>query len=267
LNWGEQVLVDNRPTGTIPIEIVAKAASDGYTLLLNSNAMWTLPLLRSSVSYDPVRDFSPVILATSTINVLVVHPSLRVTSVKELIAVAKARPGELNYASGGTGSAAHLAAALFTSMAGVNIVHVPYKGNALIVNDLIGGQVQMTIISAGSVMEHVKAGRLKALAITSGQPSALLPDLPTIAASGVPGYESATVYAIFAPAKTPNAIIRRLNQEIVRVLSRPEVKEKLFSAGVEIIGSSPEQLAATIKSEMVRMGKVIKDARITVDDD
>jgi tripartite-type tricarboxylate transporter receptor subunit TctC len=263
---GRQIVVDNR-ANIIAVETVAKAPPDGYTLLINGNIMWTSPLLRSSTSYDTLRDFAPVTLATSTVNVLVVHPSLRVTSVRELIALAKARPGELNYGSGGTGSAIHLANALFTSMADINVAHVPFRSNAQIINNLIGGQIQMTIVSAGSVMEQVKAGRLKALAVSSAQPSALFPDLPTISAAGVPGYEAATIYAVFAPAKTPNDIVSWLNQHIVMVLTRPEEKDRFSAIGVDVIASSPEQLAAAIRSDVVRMSKVIKDAHITLDTD
>ena len=179
--------------------------------------------------------------------------------------VAKARPGELNYASSGTGTVSHLAGELFKSMGGVNIVRIPYRGAGPAINDLISGQVQVTFYSATSVMPHVKAGRLRALAVTSAQPSALFPELPTAAATGLPGYESGASYGIYAPAKTPETIINRLNQEIARVLNRAEVKEKLSMAGSEIVASAPERLAATMKSEMVRMGKVIKDAGIKAD--
>ena len=179
--------------------------------------------------------------------------------------MAKARPGELNYASGATGGSTHLAAELFKSMAGVNIVHVPYKGSAPAITALISGEVQLTITDVGLVAPHVKSGKLRALAVTSAEPSALVPGLPTVAASGLPGYEAVGMTGILAPAKTPAAIINRLNQEIVRVLNMPEVKEQFFNAGVEVVGSSPEQFAATIKSEIAKLGKVIKDAGIKVD--
>ena len=175
--------------------------------------------------------------------------------------VAKARPGDLNYSSGGTGSSSHLAAELFKYMAGVKIVRIPYKSGSQETNDLISGQVQMTFSTPASVMQHVKSGKLKALAVTSLQPSTLVPGLPAIAAS-LPGYESISIHGMFAPSKTPEAIIKRLNQEIVRFLNTAEVKERFFGVGVEIVGSSPEELAAKVKSDMARMGKVIKDAGI-----
>jgi tripartite-type tricarboxylate transporter receptor subunit TctC len=176
--------------------------------------------------------------------------------------VARARPGALNYASGPAGVPNHLAAELFKSLAGVDIVRIGYKGGGPALNDLIAGQVHVLFASAGTVMPHVKSGRLRALAITSAQPSALVPDLPTIAAAGLPGYEIVSIDAMFAPAKTPTAIVDRLNREIQRVLGRPDVKEKFFSAGVETVGSSPGELASRLKSEMSRLGKVIKDAGI-----
>ena len=191
--------------------------------------------------------------------------SLPVTSVEELIAFAKARPGKLSYASSGVGGTPHLAAELFKTMAGVNIVHVPYKGQAPALNDLIGGQVQLMFPNAASVAPHVKSGRLKALAVTGAHPSALYPDLPTVAAAGLPGFESVVMLGMFAPPKTPATLINRLNQETVRVLARTDVKEKLVNVGVEAVGSSPEQFAATIRSEMARLGKVINDAGIRAD--
>jgi len=189
-----------------------------------------------------------------------VHPSVPVKSVKELVAMAKAKPGALNYSSPGNGTTQHLAMELFKSMAGVNIVHVPYKGGAPSIAALLGGEAQLTITDVANVGTHGKAGKLRALAVTSAQPSVLAPGLPTIAASGVPGYEAVSMTGMFAPAKTPDAIIKRLNQEAVRVLNQPDVKEKFLTAQVEVVASLPEQFAAIIKSEIAKMGKVIKDA-------
>ncbi|MSQ73692.1 MAG: tripartite tricarboxylate transporter substrate binding protein [Betaproteobacteria bacterium] len=263
-NMGQPVIVDNRGGGVVPGETVAKAAPDGYTLLVHASTFYFAPLLQKT-PYDPVKDFSPITVATSSPGILVVHPSVPVKLVKELIALAKARPGELNYASGNSGSIPHLAAELFKAMAGVNIVHIPYNGSGPALNGLIGGQVHLMISAAGPLTPHVKSGRLKALAVTSATPSALAPGLPTVAASGLPGYESASMTGIFAPVNTPETLINRLNQEIVRVINTPEAKERFLNSGVETVGGSPQELAAAVKSEMARMGKVIKDAGIRVE--
>ena len=255
----QPVVIDNR--GIIAIETVARAPADGYTLVLYGSPLWLLPFMRDNVPWDPLRDFSPITLAVSTPNVLVVHPSVPVKSVKELIALAKARPGELNYAST-TGSTPHLGAELFKAMAGIDIVHIPYKGTGPAILALLGGQVQAMFPAVGSAVPYVKSGKLRALAVTSAQPSALAPGLPTVAAAGLPGYEAVSIIGILAPAGTRATIIGRLNQEIVRILNQTNVKEQLFSTGVETVGSSPEQFAATVKSEMARLGKVIKDASI-----
>jgi tripartite-type tricarboxylate transporter receptor subunit TctC len=259
---GQQVIIDNRPN-VIPNEIVARAAPDGYTLLLNGNPMWTQPLLEKT-SYDPVRDFSPITLVSTEPSVLVVNPSFPAGTVKELIALAKAAPGKLNYGSVGVGSSLHLAAELFKSMAGVNIEHISYKGVGQILIDQLSGQVQLTFATVSSVVTYLASSRLKGLAITSAQPYRLLPGLPTMAAT-LPGYESLQVVGIFAPAKTPAAIISRLNQEIVKALNVADTNEKFLSAKVEVIASSPEALAVAVRSEMAKMGRLIKDAGIHVD--
>jgi tripartite-type tricarboxylate transporter receptor subunit TctC len=258
---GQQVIVENRAAGVVTFTTVSKAPADGYTLLYYTNGMWTTPLLEKT-PWDPIRDFAPVIATCNAPSILVVHPAVPAKSVKELIALAKAKPGALNYAAAGLGSGTQLSAELFKSMAGVNIVYIPYKGSGLALIDLIGGQVQMMFATAGSVATHLKSGSLRALAITSAQPSQLLPGLPTIAASGVPGYESVSIYGVFAPARTPTAIIDRLNKEILALLNRPEIREKFMNSGVEVTGSTPGQLVAIVKSEMARLGKVIKDAGI-----
>ena len=257
---GQQMIIENR-AGLIAAETVMRAPPDGYTLLFYSSGLWILPLLQST-PYDPVKDFLPITLAVSTPNILVVHPSLPVRTIKELIALAKARPGELNYASGPTGASNHLAAELFKAMADVNMVRVTYRGGGPANIALIGGEVQLMFTTAGSGGAYVKSGRLKALAVTSAQPSALAPGLPTVAASGLPGYESAGTSALFAPAKTSATIINRLNQEVVRALNGVDLREKLFNSGTEVVGNSPEELAAKIKSEMATSGKLIKDAGI-----
>jgi tripartite-type tricarboxylate transporter receptor subunit TctC len=261
---GQQVIVDNRSgAGSVAaIESVAKGPPDGYTLLLHGSPVWLMPFMRDHVPWDPVRDFSPITLAVTLPNLLVVHPSLPVRSVKELIALAKARPGELNYGSGSTGASNHLAAELFSAMARVSMVRIPYKGGGPAVLGLIGGQVQLMFATAASVSPHVKSGRLRALAVTSAEPSALFPGLPAVAASGLPGYEAGTIYGVFAPANTPALLIERLHQEIARALNRAEVKERLFNSGMEAAGSSPEAFAAVIKSDMAKWGKVIRDAGI-----
>ncbi len=257
---GQQVIVDNRG-GIVGSQTVAKATPDGHTLLLQGSAMWLLPFMRDGVPWDPERDFAPITIATSSPNVIVVHPSVPVQSVKDLIALAKAKPGGINYAVGGLGSTPHLAVELFRSMAGIDMVLVNYKGGGAAFNDLIAGQVQLMIPTAGAASAHIRSGRLKALAVTTAQPSALTPGLPTVAAA-VPGYEAVSSFGVFAPAGTPPAVINRLNAEIARVLGRPDVKERFLNAGVETIGSSPQQLAAVVKSEMTRLGKLIRDSGI-----
>jgi len=262
---GQQVVIENRGGSSIIIgEVVVNAAPDGYTMLFASSSLWLAPLLQKT-AYDPLRELAPVSLVDRGPNLLVVHPSLPVRSVKELIALAKARPGELNYSSTGIGTSTHLAAELFKSMAGVKLVHIPYKGSGQSTGALLSGEVQLSFATATSVGPHLRAGRLKPLAVTTAEPTPLLPGLTTVAAAGLPGYEAASTDGVFVPAKTPAAIIERLNQEIVRAINRPDVKEKFQSTGVEMIGSTPEQFAAAIRSEMSRMGKVIKDAGIRAD--
>ena len=259
---GQQVVVENRGgVATIAAQVVAKAPPDGYTLLFYGSSFWLLPFLENT-PYDPVRDFSPITWAVSLPNVLVVHPSLPVKSVKELIALAKARPGVLNYSSGTTGSATQLASELFKVMADINVVAIPFKGAGPALYSLLAGEVEFRFATPSTVMSHVKLGRLRALAVTSAQPSALVPGLPTVAASGLPGYESVSINAMFAPAATPAAVINRLNQETVRFLKRADTREQLLAIGVDVVANSPEEFAAAMKADMAKMGKLIKDAAL-----
>jgi tripartite-type tricarboxylate transporter receptor subunit TctC len=256
---GQQVIVDNRPPGIIPGEIVVKAAPDGYTLLFHGSSLWMMPLLQK-VPFDPVKDLAPVTLASSTPNLVVVHPAVPAKTIRELVALARAKPGALNYGSGATGASSHLAAELFKHMAGVNIVRVPYKGQGPAVLGLLGGEVQMSFATSASVAGHIKAGKLRALAIGTARPSALAPGLPTVAESGLPGYQSASNAGMFVPVRTPARLIALLNRETVRALNRQEVRDVLFRDGTEVIGSSPQEFAASIKAEMTSLGKVIKAA-------
>lgn len=260
---GQQVVVDNRGGGVIAGEIVSKAPRDGYTLLVTGSDFWIGPLVRKT-AFDPVKDFSPVSFTTSAPNIVVVHPSVPAKSIKELIDLAKAKPGELNYASAGIGASQHLGGELFKVMAGVNIVHVPYQAAGPSIIAIVGNQVQLTFATAASVATPIKSGALRALAVTSAKPSALFPGLPTVAAT-IPGYEIRGAQAVFAPVGTPATVITRLNREVVRAFNQPEVKERMFNAGLEVVASSPEELMTTMKSEMARLGKVIKDAGIRDD--
>jgi hypothetical protein len=217
------------------------------------------------VPYDPVKDLAPLALIASSPNLIVVHPSLPVRTLPDLIALAKARPGELNYSTGTPGSAGHLAAELFKRMAGLNIVRISYKGAGPALNALVGGEVALHFSTAASGSLHVKSGRLRALAVTSAQPSVLFPDLPTAAAAGVPGYESVGSYGMFAPAKTPDALIGRLNQEIARLLARADTRERLLNAGAEAAGNTPAAFAAMIAAETTRIGTAIKDGGMRAD--
>ena len=254
---GQPVIVDNRPP-LIATETAAKSPPDGYTLMIHGGAVWLLPLLQK-VNYDAVRDFAPVTQISRDAFIFAVHPSVPVKSIKELIALAKARPGELNYSATTPGGSVSLSSALFKSMAGVNIVAVPYTGNGPALTGLISGETQMIVLEVGLIMPHVKAGKLRALGVTSAEPSALAPGLPTVA-SGLPGYESVGMTEMFAPAKTPSAIINRVNQEVVRFLNRPEVKQQFLNNGSEIVASSPEQFGAAMKADVTRWEKVIKDS-------
>jgi tripartite-type tricarboxylate transporter receptor subunit TctC len=260
---GQQWIVDNRggAGGAIAIEAAAKAPADGYTLLVYAGNVWTIPLLRKNVRYE-VKDLAPVTWAARSPGTLVVHPSLPVRNVRDLIALAKARPGQLSYGSGGVGASTHLAAELFKSMAKVDILWVPYKGNGPAMNDLIAGQVQLMFGTAGVVAPHISSGRVRALAVTSAEPSPLAPGLPTIASSGLPGYESISIYGVYVPAATPATIIQQLNAAIVAVLKMPEVRERFLNAGIEAVGSTPEEFAAVMKADEARLRNVISEAGI-----
>ena len=260
---GQPVIVENRPT-IIAIQTAIKAPPDGYTMLIVGAALWTQTLLQTKPLWDPVNDLAPITAAVSMPILIVVHPSLPVKSVKELIALAKARPGALNWASGTVGGATHLAAELFKSMATVDIVGIPYKGSGNSINALLGGEVHLGFENSVAVAPHLRSGRIRALAVGSLLPSALTPGVPTVTDS-VPGYRAEGYQGIWAPAKTPAPMIRRLNQEIVRVLNMPDVKQKILDSGAEPYGNSPEEFATLIKSDLVRLGKVIKDAGIKLE--
>jgi len=253
---GQQVIVDNR-AGLVMGGLVAKAMPDGHTLLVQSNALWILALMQKT-PYHPVRDFAPVTAMTRQFNILVVHPSFPARSVKELIAFAKARAGDVDYASAATGTTSHISAEIFKSLTGVNLVRIPYKGGGQAINDLLAGEVPVMFGPIAPIVPHVRSGRLRALGITSAAPSELVPGVPPIAAAGVPGYESVSMYGLFAPAKTPAPVIARLHREVVAVLRQPEIRERFFRSGVDTVGSSPEEFAAFIQSDMQRVSDVIK---------
>jgi tripartite-type tricarboxylate transporter receptor subunit TctC len=262
---GQTVVVDNRAGEVVPADTVAKSPPDGYTILMNGSSLLFLPLMREKVPYDVVKSFAPITLAHQSPTVLVVHPQFPAKSVADLVALAKAKPGELDYGSAGTGSSTHLAAQLFKVMAGINVVHVPFKGSSASLTALMGNHVKYMFGTPGSVAPLVAGGRLRALAVTTLKPTALFPALPTVAASGLPGYEMVSTNGVLAPAGTPAAIINQLNREIVQILHKPHIKEAFFNVGSEVIGSTPEEFSRTIKSELAKWGKIIKEAAIKAD--
>jgi tripartite-type tricarboxylate transporter receptor subunit TctC len=259
-NLGATVVIDNRggAGSSIGTEIVARSPADGYTVLIVSGAHAINPSIYPKLPYDSVRDFAPVTMFTSGPGLLVVHPSVPAKSVRELIALAKSRPGQLNYASAGIGTPPHLAGELFKTMARVNIVHVPYKGNGPAYTDLIGGHVSVMFPNVSTATAHVRAGKLRALAVTTKSRTPIAPDLPTISEAGVPGYDVSSWYGLLAPAGTPAAVVAKLQREIARVMRLPDVSEKLTSQGLDIVGNTPEEFAAIIKAEIVKWAKVVK---------
>jgi tripartite-type tricarboxylate transporter receptor subunit TctC len=265
---GQPVVIDNRPgaAGNIGSEIVAKSAPDGYTLLMCTVSSHAInPGLYSKVPYDHIKDFAPIALVARVPNVLEVTPSLPVNTVADLIKLAKEKPGQINFASSGSGTSIHLSGELFKTMAGVDMVHVPYKGSAPAITDLVGGQVQVMFDNLPSSIGQIKAGKLRAIAVTSAERAAALPNVPTIAESGLPGFEATSWFGVLAPAGTPPEIVKRLNAEIVKWLQSPEAREKLLSQGAVPAGGSPEEFGAYIRTETDKWAKVIKASGAKVD--
>ena len=264
---GQQLVIDNRPgaSGNIALELLAKSTPDGHVLMLTTPTLAVNPALYPKLSYDALRDFAPVALVASTVYILVVHPSLPVKTVKELIALAKAKPRELLYSSGGNGAAAHLAGELFRSMSGIQLVHVPYKGIAPALIAVLSGESQITFGSQPSTLPQVKQGKLHALAVTSAQRSSFTPTLPSIAEAALPGYDTTAWYGVIAPARTPPAVISRLNRDIQRVLDLPDIKTGFTHQSFEIIGGSPEQFSALIKDELVKWSRVVRESGMRID--
>ena len=262
--WGQQVVVDQRPGagGIIAAESVAKSAPDGYTLLLSTGTYTTIPSLYAKVPYDFVKDLQPVTLLATLPFLLVAHPSLPAQNVQELVQLARARPGQLNYASSGNGTTAHLAGEMLKSMAKINIVHVPYKGTVPGVIDLVAGQVHVMFAIIQSSLPYVQAGRLRALGVSASKRSSSAPAVPTIAESGVPGYEFISWNGIHAPAATSKAVTAKLNAELLKVIAAPDVKERMSGLGMEVAGGTPEEFGALVKSDIAKWAKVIRDAGI-----
>ena len=261
--WGQAVIVENKPdaAGTVGTELTAKSAPDGYTFMMGNIGTHAINVsLYKKLAYDPVRDFAPVSMVADLPLLLLVHPSVPANSVKELIALAKSQPGKLNFSSSGAGGSMHVAAELFKSMAGVDMVHIPYKGGAPAVADLLSGQVALSFSTVLETIQHVKAGKVRALAVTNDHRSIALPDLPTIAEAGLPGYQSISWLALFAPAGTPKDIVNKVSAESVRILKLPDVKERLLAQGAEPIGSTPEQLAAILAADIAKYAKVIRES-------
>ena len=266
--WSQPVVIDNRPgaAGNIGAELVAKSPNDGYTLLMGTVGTHAINAsLYSKMPYDHVKDFVPVVLVAGVPNVLVVHPSVPANSVQELIAYGRANPGKLNFASSGSGTSIHLAGELFKVSTGVQMQHVPYKGSTPALTDLIGGQVQLMFDNLPSALPHIKGGKLKALAVTSASRAPALPDLPTVAEAGIPGFEASSWFGLLAPAGTPRDIVTKINAEVAKWLATAEAKEKLTAAGANVFGGSPEDFVKHIGVETAKWAKVVKDSGAKVD--
>ncbi|WP_026354880.1 Bug family tripartite tricarboxylate transporter substrate binding protein [Massilia niastensis] len=263
----QPVVIENRPGagGAIGSAIVAKSAPDGHTMMIVSIGHAVNPSIYPKLQYDATRDFEPVSLVGIVPNILVAHPSVKAGNVKELVALAKAQPGKITYASAGNGTTVHLAAELFNSMAGVDIMHVPYKGSAPAVTDLMGGQVDVMFDSLSSAKPYIESGKLKALAVTTTKRSSVFPNVPTVAEAGIPGYELSGWYAVFVPGKTPKPVVDRLNGELVKALKLPDVRARFALIGAEPVGSSPEELANTLKTETARWTKIVRERNIKAD--
>jgi tripartite-type tricarboxylate transporter receptor subunit TctC len=261
---GQPVPIDNKPGagGTIGSAFVAKATADGYTILMATTSTHSIGPALQKLPYDPEKDFAPVSLVANAPGVLVVSPALNLASTRELIALAKAKPGQLNFGSSGQGTIVHLSGELFTRMAGVQMQHVPYKGTALVAADIKSGQIAMMIDNIVSAMPLIRSGVQKPLAVTSARRSEVLPDLPTVADSGVPGYESVAYFGVFAPAGTPAPIVARLSAELVKIVRAPDVKAKLIELGADPVGSTPQEFAAIRRSEQEKWAKVIQEAGV-----
>jgi len=266
-NLGQPVVTENRggAGGNVGAEAAAKSAPDGYTIVLVAPSLTISPSLYSKLNYDPVKDFAPVSLVATVPNVMVTHPSVPANTLAEFIRLAKTKPGEMNFGSGGSGTSNHLAGELFNIVAGVRLVHVPYKGVNLAMNDVLAGQIQLVVIGVPAVAPHIKAGKLRALALVAPQRAPALPEVPTAAEAGLPNFEVTTWYGILAPAGTPKTILTRLNAELVKIMHAPELKERLAAMATDPATSTPEEFADYIKREIAKWGEVVRQAGLKAD--
>lgn len=266
-NLGQQIVIDNRAGGggNLAAELTARAAPDGYTLLIAISALVTNPAVNPRATYDPVRDFTPLMLMARSPYRVVIYPGLPANTMQEWVALAKAKPGSMNYGSAGSGSAIQLAVELFRMQTGLTLTHVPYKGTAPALTDLIGGQIQMMFAGTLSAAPHVKAGRIRAVAVTSSQRRADAPELPTIAETVLPGYEASEWFSVFAPAGLPKPLIGKLHAELMKTISDPDVKERLIASGMDFVGSTPAELGDVIKRDYVKWTRVVKETGLRLD--